>query len=35
MAERKISAGGEFLITDTATNDVFTPEDFTREHQGD
>ena len=33
MAERKIFAGGEFLITDTSTNDVFTPEDFTREHK--
>ena len=33
MAERKIFTGGEFLITDAAPEDVFTPEDFTDEHK--
>ena len=33
MADRKIFAGGEFLITDAAPEDVFTPEDFTDEHR--
>ena len=33
MGERKIFAGGEFLITDVAPEDVFTPEDFTEEHK--
>jgi alkylation response protein AidB-like acyl-CoA dehydrogenase len=33
VAERKIFAGGEFLITDVAPEDVFTPEDFTDEHK--
>jgi alkylation response protein AidB-like acyl-CoA dehydrogenase len=33
MGERKIFAGGEFLITDVAPEDVFTPEDFTDEHK--
>jgi len=33
MADRKIFAGGEFLITDVAPEDVFTPEDFTDEHK--
>ena len=33
MAERKIFGGGEFLITDTAPEDVFTPEDFSDEHK--
>jgi len=32
MAE-KIFAGGEFLITDVAPDEVFTPEDFTDEHK--
>ncbi len=33
MADKKIFAGGEFLITDVAPEDVFTPEDFTDEHK--
>jgi len=33
MAERKIFAGGEFLIGDVGHGDVFTPEDFTEEHK--
>ena len=33
MAENKIFAGGEFLITDIAPEEVFTPEDFTDEHK--
>ena len=33
MTERKIFAGGEFLITDTLPEDVFTPEYFTKEHK--
>ncbi len=33
MGDRKIFAGGEFLITDVAPEDVFTPEDFTDEHK--
>jgi alkylation response protein AidB-like acyl-CoA dehydrogenase len=33
MAERRIFTGGEFLITDIAPDDVFTPEDFTDEHK--
>jgi len=33
MAENKIFAGGEFLITDVAPEEVFTPEDFTDEHK--
>jgi alkylation response protein AidB-like acyl-CoA dehydrogenase len=33
MADKKIFAGGEFLITDVAPDEVFTPEDFTDEHK--
>ena len=33
MGERKVFAGGEFLITDATPEDVFTPEDFTEEHR--
>jgi alkylation response protein AidB-like acyl-CoA dehydrogenase len=33
MADRKIFAGGEFLIADAAPGEVFTPEDFTNEHK--
>ncbi|MFH1480331.1 MAG: acyl-CoA dehydrogenase family protein [Pseudomonadota bacterium] len=33
MANRKIFAGGEFLITELAPEEVFTPEDFTDEHK--
>ena len=33
MAEKKIFAGGEFLITEATPEDVFTPEDFTDEHK--
>ncbi|MFO7601187.1 MAG: acyl-CoA dehydrogenase family protein, partial [Candidatus Desulfacyla sp.] len=33
MGNEKIFAGGEFLITDAAPDEVFTPEDFTDEHK--
>ena len=33
MAKEKLFKGGEFLITDAAPDDVFTPEDFTKEHR--
>ena len=33
MADKKIFAGGDFLITDATPEDVFTPEDFTDEHR--
>ena len=33
MADKKIFAGGEFLITDISPEQVFTPEDFTEEHR--
>ena len=33
MGDNKIFAGGEFLITDVAPEEVFTPEDFTDEHK--
>ncbi|MBW2615618.1 MAG: acyl-CoA dehydrogenase family protein [Deltaproteobacteria bacterium] len=33
MADKRIFAGGEFLVTDVAPEDVFTPEDFTDEHK--
>lgn len=33
MGDKKIFAGGEFLITDAAPEEVFTPEDFTDEHK--
>jgi alkylation response protein AidB-like acyl-CoA dehydrogenase len=33
MADKKIFAGGEFLITEVAPEQVFTPEDFTEEHR--
>ncbi len=33
MTDRKIFKGGEFLIEDIDPKDVFTPEDFTKEHQ--
>ncbi|MCD6298359.1 MAG: acyl-CoA dehydrogenase family protein [Deltaproteobacteria bacterium] len=33
MAEKRIFAGGEFLITDVNPDEVFTPEDFTDEHK--
>ena len=32
MGDNRIFAGGEFLITDVAPKEVFTPEDFTDEH---
>ena len=32
MGDNRIFAGGEFLITDVAPEEVFTPEDFTDEH---
>lgn len=32
MADKKIFAGAEFLISDVAPEEVFTPEDFTQEH---
>ena len=33
MAKEKLFKGGEFLITEAAPDDVFTPEDFTKEHR--
>ena len=33
MADKKIFVGGEFLITEVAPEQVFTPEDFTDEHR--
>ncbi|MFC1813580.1 acyl-CoA dehydrogenase family protein [Thermodesulfobacteriota bacterium] len=33
MTERTIFAGGEFLITDVKPEDVFIPEDLTKEHK--
>ena len=33
MAERKMFAGGEFLVTDAAAENVFIPEEMTREHK--
>ncbi len=33
MAERKIFAGGEFLVTDAGAEDVFILEEMTREHK--
>lgn len=33
MADKKIFAGGEFLITEVKPEQVFTPEDFTEEHR--
>lgn len=33
MAEKRVFAGGEFLVTDVAPEDVFTPEDFSEEHK--
>jgi alkylation response protein AidB-like acyl-CoA dehydrogenase len=33
MAKEKLFKGGEFLITDALPEEIFTPEDFTNEHQ--
>jgi len=33
MGNERVFAGGEFLITDAAPEEVFTPEDFTDEHK--
>ena len=33
MADNRIFAGGEFLITDITPEEIFTPEDFTDEHK--
>ncbi|MFH2219791.1 MAG: acyl-CoA dehydrogenase family protein [Pseudomonadota bacterium] len=33
MTERNIFAGGEFLITDVTPENVFTPEELTKEHK--
>ncbi|UCF57569.1 MAG: acyl-CoA dehydrogenase family protein [Deltaproteobacteria bacterium] len=33
MGDKRIFAGGEFLITGVAPEEVFTPEDFTEEHK--
>jgi len=33
MAETKLFKGGEFLVTDALPEEVFTPEDFTKEHR--
>ncbi len=33
MGDKRVFAGGEFLITEAAPEEVFTPEDFTDEHR--
>ncbi len=33
MAEEKLFKGGEFLITDALPEEVFTPEDFTKDQR--
>lgn len=33
MVKEKLFKGGEFLITDALPEEVFTPEDFTKEHR--
>lgn len=33
MPQRKIFSGGEFLVSEILSKDVFTPEDFSREHK--
>jgi alkylation response protein AidB-like acyl-CoA dehydrogenase len=33
MAKERLFKGGEFLITDALPEEIFTPEDFTKEHQ--
>ena len=33
MSERRVFAGGEFLIVDSNPEDIFIPEEFTREHK--
>jgi alkylation response protein AidB-like acyl-CoA dehydrogenase len=33
MAKEKLFKGGEFLITDALPEEIFTPEDFTKEHR--
>ena len=33
MAELKLFKGGEFLITDALPEEIFTPEDFSKEHR--
>lgn len=33
MAKPKLFKGGEFLIIDALPEEVFTPEDFTKEHR--
>ena len=33
MTELKLFKGGEFLITDALPEEIFTPEDFTKEHR--
>ena len=33
MSERTVFAGGEFLVTDCAPEDVFVPEEFSSEHR--
>jgi alkylation response protein AidB-like acyl-CoA dehydrogenase len=33
MAKEKLFKGGEFLLTDALPEDVFTPEDFTKDHK--
>lgn len=33
MVDKRVFAGGEFLITDVGHEQVFTPEDFTEEHR--
>src|SRR4030042_132612 len=33
MGKRKVFVGGEFLITDVLPEDIFIPEEMTKEHQ--
>lgn len=33
MPQRKIFSGGEFLVSEVLPKDIFTPEDFSREHK--
>ena len=33
MSEKKVFVGGEFIITDVAPGEIFTPEDLSKEHK--
>lgn len=33
MSDRKIKKGGEFLVTELTTAEIFTPEDFSEDHK--